>query len=66
MSAAKEHTLTLANGAKATIYKQKPGADIDPGWWAVISPVWWDAGRPLWLGPYPTSTAAKQAARRVS
>jgi hypothetical protein len=61
-----QHTLTLTNGQIATIYKQAPGADIEPGWWVVVKPNWWDAGeRDTWLGPHRTVIEAKKAARRI-
>jgi hypothetical protein len=48
----------------AQIYRQVPGADIDPGWWIVLHPPWWDAGvRPRWLGPCHYKRDALKAAR---
>ena len=51
---------------RTTIYKQVPGADIEPGWWAVIDPPWWDAGdRQQWLGPFANRREAEKAARQA-
>lgn len=58
----KQHTVGVDR--PATVYKQAPGADIDPGWWAVVPPVWFDAGvRDRWMGPYATRAEATRQAR---
>lgn len=54
----------MAEHLSISIYKQEPGADIEPGWYAVIfrtcrGPSLSDR----WLGPYPTKRKAEQAGR---
>lgn len=52
--------------SRIEIYKQEPGADIEPGWWAVVDPPWWDAGeKPRWLGPFQRKQEAQLEARHV-
>lgn len=50
----------------AQVYKQKPGADIEPGWWAVLHGPWYDprpVGLHQWNGPYASKREAVKAAR---
>ena len=60
---ANEQTVTSGE-ISADIYKQQPGADIEPGWWVVVHPPWWDLGeRDFWIGPCRYKREALRVAR---
>lgn len=62
MTQAKELEL-FSKSYRVQIYKQTPGADIEPGWYYVLHGPWYDPERPRWSSPYSTKRQALTMAR---
>lgn len=54
----------LNTAQRATLYKQIPGADIEPGWYFVTHGAWFAPTPDEWHGPHKTKREALQAARK--